>query len=340
VYQVVPYIVGAAFLLSFYGTSLVRRWAPKRGLLDVPNARSSHSMPTARGGGAALVIAFFASICFLYILGLIEGRLQAALIVAGGAVATVGFLDDLSPLPAFVRFGVQLGSAVVAVLLIGGLPEHALAIWGLHGTWTSVGLAILIILSGVNFFNFMDGIDGIAASEAVFVASGGALLNWLVGGDLGLSAVMLCLAATSLGFLVWNWPPASIFMGDVGSGFLGAAIVILALSASYRESIPLEVWPILAGVFLVDACVTLVRRVLRGDRWLEPHRLHGYQHLARRLRSHRRVTLLVIATNFVWLLPWAWFATRYPDSAKLALAAALLPLIPVAVFVGAGRPEH
>jgi Fuc2NAc and GlcNAc transferase len=200
---------------------------------------------------------------------------------------------------------------------------------------------VAIIVSAINVFNFMDGIDGLAGIEAVFLASAGALLNALAGGEFGTTAAMLALAAASAGFLVWNWPPASIFLGDVGSGFLGATLSVLALSASDSSAkIPLEVWGILAGVFLVDATFTLVRRMARGDPWLQPHRLHGYQHLARRLKSHSRVTLIVTVINCFWLLPWAWIAVHSPGLAKVALAASLAPLFACALLIGAGRPEH
>jgi Fuc2NAc and GlcNAc transferase len=182
----------------------------------------------------------------------------------------------------------------------------------------------------------MDGIDGIAGSEAVFIACSAALLNWVVGGSSGTTGAMLCLAAACIGFLIFNWPPASIFMGDVGSGFLGITLVLLAIYASQRAKIPVEVWPILGGVFLVDATVTLLRRLLRGDRWREAHRLHAYQHLARSMRSHRQVTLIVIAVNVFWLFPWAWYAATDVAHEGLYLAAALLPLVAAAILLGSG----
>ncbi|HWX30710.1 MAG TPA: glycosyltransferase family 4 protein [Steroidobacteraceae bacterium] len=287
-----------------------------------------------------IVFGFFLSIFVLWFCALLDTRMLTAFLVASGAVALVGLLDDLYSLPVYVRFGVHIGAAIFAVLVIGELPQSVLENWGVHDIWIGFAAIVLIILAGINFFNFMDGIDGIAGSEAIFVCAAGALLNFAVGGDSGVTASMLCLAAASLGFLVWNWPPASIFMGDVGSGFLGINLALLGLSASYRSAIPMEVWPILGGVFLVDATITLTRRMARGDRWLEPHRLHGYQHLARRMKSHLSVTLIVIATDVFWLLPWAWFAVCYPRFAKLALAAALTPLVVIAFFLGAGRREH
>jgi Fuc2NAc and GlcNAc transferase len=159
-------------------------------------------------------------------------------------------------------------------------------------------------------------------------------------GDPGLTAAMICLSGASWGFLAWNWPPARIFMGDVGSGYLGLMLPMLGFAASQRAAIPLQVWLILGGVFLVDATATLFRRVLRGDRWFEAHRLHAYQHSARRCKGHLPVTVIVIALNLLWLLPWAVIAVRVPKLASMCVGAALMPLLIIALVAGAGRPER
>jgi Fuc2NAc and GlcNAc transferase len=200
-------------------------------------------------------------------------------------------------------------------------------------------LSVLILVWSTNLFNFMDGIDGIAASESIFISGALAWLNWLGGGTSGTTAAMLSLSAASLGCLVWNWPPARIFMGDVGSGFLGFMVTALAMVSNERGSIPMEVLPILGGVFLVDATVTLIRRMLRGDRWTEAHRMHAYQHLARRFGSHRPVTMIVIAIDLVWLLPWAFAASRFPANAQAYTVGALLPLVILTVLAGSGKRE-
>jgi Fuc2NAc and GlcNAc transferase len=221
--------------------------------------------------------------------------------------------------------------------MVGGVADQTLRNMGLHGIWAGSLFGLIALTWSTNFFNFMDGIDGIAGSEAVFVAGAGAFLNWANGGDIGLTAAMLVLAAAALGFLMWNWPPARIFMGDVGSGFLGFTLAVLGLAASRNSATPIEVWAILSGVFLVDATVTLVRRILRNDRWFEAHRLHAYQKLASRWQAHFPVTALVIAINLFWLFPWAWLAAIHPARAMLYLIAALAPLGILAFLAGAGR---
>jgi Fuc2NAc and GlcNAc transferase len=193
----------------------------------------------------------------------------------------------------------------------------------------------------LNLFNFMDGIDGIAGSEAVFIGLGGAALVVVANPDtygtvLGPS---LALAAACGGFLVWNWPPAKIFMGDVGSGFIGCVIAILAIAAARENSTALLLWLILGGVFFVDATITLARRVARGESAHEPHRTHAYQWLARRWNNHKTVTLAVIAVNSLWLMPCALAAALYPAWSSWLAILALAPLIGAALLAGAGRPE-
>lgn len=327
-----------AFAVAVICTGLMRRYALHRDIMDVPNLRSSHAVPTPRGGGVAIVTAFLCSLFLLSGLGLIDTTIFRACLFGGGAMALVGLIDDCWHLPAVVRLGVHLSAAAWVVIVLGGVPQKTLATWGLHGVWMGGFVAWLVLVWVSNLFNFMDGIDGIAGSEAVFVGVAGALLNWSRGPP-GLTAAMLCLAAASLGFLHWNWPPARIFMGDVGSGFLGFTLVVLGLAANQRGTIPFEVWGILGGFFLVDATITLLRRMVRGDRWFEAHRMHAYQWLARRWKAHLPVTLSVSALNVGWLLPWAWLAARMPAYSRYFLAAALAPLVVLVVLAGAGRKE-
>ena len=333
------WIVVGSFAIAMIATGLMRRFAVRKDLLDVPNARSSHSSPTPRGGGVAIVVAFLGAAVALTITDHLNDKFLVAFLGGGGAIALVGFLDDRRTLPARVRFTVHLAAAGFVVSLLGGIPEFDLENWGLHGVWTGATVAVLLLVWTTNLFNFMDGIDAIAGSEAAFIAGAGAWINWHHGGDAGLTFAMLSLTAASFGFLRWNWPPARIFMGDVGSGFLGFSLAALGLAASMTGEIPIEVWAILGGVFLVDSTVTLIRRIARGDRWFEAHRTHAYQHLARRFKAHLPVTAWVIVIDLVWLLPWAIVAANHPTRAPLLLAVALIPLVVCALACGAGAEE-
>jgi Fuc2NAc and GlcNAc transferase len=275
----------------------------------------------------------------LRISGFFDAFTFTVLLVGGGAVGVIGFVDDRISVAAPVRLVVHLGAALLAVLLLGGLPICALSDCAGAALWFSQIAAIMGIAWAVNLFNFMDGIDGLAAAEAVFVAGAGGGINLYFSGQSGLTLAWFCLAAASLGFLIWNWPPARIFMGDVGSGFLGFALAALALSTSQGHVISLAVWPILGGVFVVDASVTLIRRMIRRDRWFEAHRMHAYQHLARSRHGHQPVTVLVVVINVFWLLPWALYTAGHESHALPSMTIALLPLVFGAIWAGAGKPK-
>lgn len=333
-------LIGAAALLaSALLTGFVRRIALARGLLDVPNCRSSHSVVTPRGGGISMVLAVAVASIALVILGELPLNLFAALFGGGTAVAAIGFMDDRRPVSAGLRLVVHVGAAIWALACLGVPLALRVGERIFHPGWMGGLFAVIGIVWTLNLFNFMDGIDGIAASEATFVGCAGALLMMMGGAAAGVVAIGLVVAAACCGFLLWNWPPARIFMGDVGSGYLGYLFGVLALAAARESPTALWTWLILGGVFFVDATVTLIRRTVRGDRVFEAHRTHAYQWLARRWGGHLPVTLTVMAVNLFWLLPWALLAARNATWAAWIALVALLPLALVMVALGAGRPE-
>jgi Fuc2NAc and GlcNAc transferase len=329
-----------ALVLSSLCTGIVYKLAISRGMLDVPNERSSHRVVTPRGGGVAVVLVFTAAAAVLAVLGIVRTDLLIALGVGGVAIAVTGYFDDARRLPAGVRLTVQLAAAIWALVWLGSPQQLVLGDHVVYLGWAGPVLAVVSIIWTVNFFNFMDGIDGIAASEAVFVVCSGAFLSAVSGNATNIAALAAVFGAACLGFLTWNWPPARIFMGDAGSGYLGYVVAVLAVASSRRNPAGPWIWLILTGVFFVDATVTLIQRALRHERIHEAHRSHGYQYLARRWRSHRKVTLVVIIVNLVWLLPCALLAGRYPHWAAWITAIALAPLVAVALAVGSGQPER
>jgi Fuc2NAc and GlcNAc transferase len=320
-------------------TGVVRRRAILRGMLDVPNPRSSHIAATPRGGGLAIALVASVALGALAFAGTMRTNLLWVLIGGGGAVALVGFVDDRRPVSAGIRLLVHVAAALWAVFWLGGLSAIPLHHQVLHLGWIGDVLAILAVVWVLNLFNFMDGIDGIAASEAVFVTGAALAPLALCGVSADVSVATLTVGAACCGFLPWNWPPAKIFMGDVGSGYVGYAVAALALAAARQSPVMAWVWLILGGVFFVDATVTLVRRLLGGERVYEAHRAHAYQWLARRWGSHRRVTIAVLLVNVLWLLPCALLATLQPSYAALTVVVALAPLALVAIAAGAGRGE-
>jgi len=312
-----------AFLVSAGLSALVARYAVARSLLDVPNERSSHSVPTPRGGGLAIVLVVMIGLAVLAATG--ELALRSAVAFAGGGalVAAVGWLDDRRGLPADVRLMAHLTAAVWAVGWLDGLPKLTVG----AGAWQlgppGAFLAVLGVVWATNLYNFMDGIDGLAAAEAVTVGLIGALL--LGPREPGLAAVALLLAAGSAGFLPWNWPPARMFMGDVGSGFLGYLFGVLAVASENADALPALLWLLLLGPFFLDATVTLLRRLARGERVYHAHRTHAYQRAVQAGWSHRRVTMTVIELNLVLGLV-GFLVVRNPTLLGGMLAATALAL--------------
>jgi len=328
-------LIPVVLLGSFLLTGLIRWWAVRIALLDVPNRRSSHTVPTPRGGGLAIVVAFLAGVAGLAALAPHEATGFLLLFLTALMVAVVGLWDDLRQLSARYRILVHF---LAAILLVGG-PAHAgvpieqgLTIWQLSGGL----ILVLAVVWALNLFNFMDGIDGLAAGETVFVAVSAAfLLAWR--GKEGEALLNLLLAAAGLGFLVWNWPPAKIFMGDVGSGFVGFVLAALALrSAVVSPELPKACWLILPGVFFADATSTLLRRMVRRERWYDAHRSHAYQQAATRYGSHRLVTLAVMAINLFWLLPLSVLCVILPGFEVSLTILAYLPLLGLVTKFNAG----
>jgi len=318
-----------AFVVAALGSWLLARYSFALRLIDVPNDRSSHSTPTPRGGGIAVVVA---SIVGLILLPAgIPVAFRASLLPAA-SVAVVGLLDDRFGLSAKVRLALHL-SAGLAVALTQ-IPVDL----SRPTTLITPALAAASIAWGTNLFNFMDGIDGIAGSEAVFVC---AMAGLLIAGPDGRAAEGLCVVgAASLGFLLLNWAPARIFMGDVGSGFLGFLLAAFAFTTIWHHLIPLPVWLVITSAFLVDASVTLFRRMVSGERWWSAHRSHAYQHLSIRLGSHARATIAVQCVNILVLAPTAYFMTSHREFAWALCAVIIVLLFAVAMMLGAGRPRQ
>jgi Fuc2NAc and GlcNAc transferase len=329
--------VSGALLASALLTAAVGRFAHARGLLDLPNPRSSHSAATPRVGGIAVVLVLTAAVLALEQSAAVAASLCWALLGGGLAVAAVGLLDDWRSVAPALRLFVHGGAAVWALLFVGTPGALQAGSHLVQVGWPGTVIAAIAIVWILNLFNFMDGIDGIAAAEATFVSLGGALITLARADPSGIASVGLTLAAACLGFLVWNWPPARIFLGDVGSGYLGYVIAVLALAAARVNPTALWTWLVLGGLFFVDATVTLVRRMARGERIYQAHRSHAYQLLAQRWGSHRRVTLTVTAVNVLWLLPCAVLTAVYPTRAPWITLGALAPIVVATAIAGAGR---
>jgi Fuc2NAc and GlcNAc transferase len=333
------YTVGGCVLLtSFVLTMFLKKIAGVAGLLDIPNERSSHTVPTPRGGGLAIVVSSALAMGLLVIGGVIPLRLFLAVGGGGAAVAIVGFLDDRGSLSAGVRLLVHFVAAAWAVLLAGHLGVIRLGDVLIHLGPFGYALSVVTVVWFLNIFNFMDGIDGIAASEAAFVCGSMMLIAKFTGSAAGVAEASCVIGLASVGFLIWNWPPAKIFMGDVGSGYLGFVIAVLGVVGARHVSSVSWAWLTLVGVFLMDSTITLVRRYLRGESVVIAHRIHAYQRAARRL-GHRRVTVSIAIINVTWLLPCALAMVIWPMYASWLAVLAFSPLAGLALVFGSGVPE-
>ncbi len=332
-----PWLYGLLILLSWLLTALLRTYALKRNVLDIPNQRSSHKIPTPRGGGVAVVICYLAFIVFTGITQLLPLALTAGLLVSGLLVAFIGFLDDHGHVKASWRLVVHFAAAGIVVYVAGAVPE--LLIFGLVVDFGPLAyiLAVLGVVWVLNLYNFMDGIDGIAAIEAVSICIVMAMLVAFETGSQQLLGLHLGLASCIAGFLIWNHPPAKIFMGDAGSGFIGLSMAALILLSANISTDLLWAWLVMLGVFIVDATYTLVARSLRGKKFHEAHRSHAYQHAALRFKKHWPVSYGVLLINVCWLAPWSWLVIFYQLDGAMALLFAYTPLIYLAHQYRAGK---
>jgi len=289
-----------ALACSWAGVAGFRRWAEKRRILDLPNQRSSHTKPTPRGGGLAIVatVLIFGSVLAAAVGE--PGTWQVFLSYAGGAIliSSVSWLDDLRSIPSWMRIFVHAIAAAVPVAIIGYWPELTLPVIGTVQVGPLGALVTMLWIVGLtNAYNFMDGIDGIAGGQAVVAGICWGLLGWWSGSYLP-GGLGLLLASASLGFLVHNWPPARVFMGDIGSAFLGYTLAVLPLVYTQPRGSPggraLVVGALLVWPFVFDTVFTFLRRLIRGENVLQAHRSHLYQRLVTAGWSHRKAAVLYI----------------------------------------------
>lgn len=328
-------LIVCVFALSWWLTGRLRQYALARQLIDIPNARSSHVVPTPRGGGVAVVVALMLALPELLWLHLIDMHLAVAIAGGGGLVALIGFMDDHGHVAARWRLFAHF---LAAAWVLFWLDLNLGAGMGVAVSAALVGIAAIYLVWMLNLYNFMDGIDAIASVEAISVCGFGAACFWLAD-DTSLAGLTLVLGAAVGGFLVWNAPPAKIFMGDAGSGCLGFVLGVIGLQAWAADAALFWSWCILLAVFVTDATVTLVHRAVRRERIYQAHRSHAYQRLARRLGGHAPVTLGAAAINLFWLFPVAGLVATHSLSVPWGLVAAYVPMITLAVYVGAGSSE-
>ncbi|MFW5761991.1 MAG: MraY family glycosyltransferase [Cyclobacteriaceae bacterium] len=312
------------FVLSFLLTGLYRKFALKKAILDVPNERSSHSVPTPRGGGLAIVIAFYLGVGYLFFKGDMDQKLFFALLT-GIILVITGLFDDILSLTPLLRFSIQILVSGLAIYILGGLQTLELGFAVINQPILLSIVAIIGMVWFINLYNFIDGIDGYAGMQAVFV---GLAIYFFTK-----STTALILAIATLGFMPWNWQKAKIFMGDAGSTMLGFVIAVLGIYYQNTGSFSLVFWLVVTALFWFDASFTLFLRWKNKEKLSEAHRKHLYQRLVRSGWSHQQVVLLGLGLNL--LLFCIVFITKIvaPEMLIVSLAFTLLVLFAWSWFV-------
>jgi Fuc2NAc and GlcNAc transferase len=298
----------------------------------------------------SIVITFLVTLIGLQLFGLVllQNTLLGGLVFSSLLIAGIGFWDDFQAISARWRFSIHLIAILIILLFLPKLPP--IIFFSLHLNMTFIGFIVYTLALAwlLNLYNFMDGIDGLASSEALSVCIG-ALMLLLIQGDQNWILIIGLLAICIAGFLVWNWPHAKIFMGDACSGFLGFILGVFALLTALDGLINLWSWVILLAFFITDASVTLLDRFLKGEPWYQAHCTHAYQYHAQRLiqrferqgltpkkariNAHQKINSLVLIVNNIWLLPAAILANTFIYWSALIAILAYLPLILMVRYV-------
>ncbi len=332
--------IGITLLSAWVLTLFLRRYALQKSILDIPNERSSHTIVTPRGGGLAIVITFIINLLLLFIHNYLSMRVLSGIGGASLAIAITGFIDDRNPIHSRVRLAIHFLAAIWIAVWLGKIPPVTIFSHVIDLAWFTSVIAVIYLVWLLNLYNFMDGIDGIASIEAITVCLSGGLILYLVSPENIFWLLPVLLAAGVAGFLFWNWPPAKIFMGDVGSAFLGITIGGISLFSMDIGSQLIWSWVILLAVFIIDATVTLIRRMLRGDSFDQAHRNHAYQYASRKFGNHMKISLATGIINVVWLLPIATLVALNKLDGAIGVVIAYLPLIVTAFSLHAGARER
>jgi len=333
----------ALILLAAVAIGLLLQWVVyflvrQPHMLAAPNERSSHTQPTPTMGGVVIVVLVLAYL--VYLAGL-EPRLGWGLFGALTVMALVGLWDDLRGLSARLRILVHFAAAATVIWsLQPDLAAELLAAAELMPSWLLSAVLLVALVWLTNLYNFMDGIDGYAAVQCLVFCLGVLIVSGGLPGWTG--QLVWLLSGAALAFLAFNWPPAKIFMGDVGSGFIGLLIGALALYLWQNGQVPFIASLILLAGFWFDATYTLCVRIVTKQEFTQAHRQHLYQHIAMR-KGHLWTTVVFLLYAVLWLLPLAYYASIsvgrfWPQLAALTLA--VLPLAVLCFLERAGLPPQ
>ncbi len=325
------------FFLTFLLTFFFKEIAIKRNNLDIPNERSLHTIPVPRNGGFSIVIIFLSCLLFFYFNSLTSIEVIKTILPASFLIALVGYLDDLYDISPLVRLLFHFFSAFLVLCFMGGLPKIIIFDFELNLIPGNFIIGLLIIVWVTNLFNFMDGINGLAGSQVVVNNLIVGLISIIYFGLDNFVLISFSLAAICSGFLIWNFPNAKVFLGDVGSSFLGFLSGTFFLLYGHQHEDLFWIWLIMFGVFIVDSTYTLIIRAFNKKKVYIAHRLHAYQKATVILNSHSRVTLIIIAINLVFLTPISIFVAMNLIDGFTGVCLAYLPLLIIAMRLKAGQ---
>ncbi len=298
-------VLALILLLSIFTTGLLRKYALSRSVIDIPNERSSHTVPTPRGGGATIVIFILWVTGYCFFSDLITINILLALGLGIIIVAITGWVDDHKHVPAFIRAMLYGIASTVSIYYLDSEYIIFSSSQELVFKYVLIAAAVILIVWLINLYNFMDGTDGFAAIQTICTAAMSSFLFYSAGQE-AMFLISVVIVVSTCGFLYWNWPPAKMFMGDVGSCVLGFSFGVLAIIGEMTNSISLSIWFVLLSVFICDATFTLLYRIARHEKWYEAHKSHAYQRLVSLGVSHKKLALIFIAINIILLWPLAW----------------------------------
>lgn len=285
------------FLVSIFLTRKIIYFATQKNILDHPGSRSLHETPTPRGGGISIVVLVLIALISLWIGEYISNREVIAFMTSGILVFVTGLLDDIKTLPTLAKGISYFAAAVLGVFMLNSAVPTESSLGVINILFFSIVIAWLI-----NLYNFMDGSDGLAGLQTILVSLSICITAYLSGVSF-LFYLMIIIAASTLGFLYYNYPPAKIFMGDAGSCFIGLIFGLNAFYCYVNNFIPIEIWLILLSVFVCDASLTLLMRFFVGKKWYEAHREHAYQKVVLMMNSHKDLLLVLMAIYVLLILP-------------------------------------
>ena len=315
-------LAGLSFIISLVCTRYYKSLAIASDIVATPNFRTLHEHPIPRGGGLIFSLIFVLIIFGLGTDSIISIDLMLALGVGGGLAAIFGFADDVINIRASVKLIIQFCLAAWILICFDGGPLQTFQ-W--LPVWLSWSVSLFMLLWMINLYNFIDGVDGMASSGAIYICIVITFILYITDGPFFLIVVFSLLAACCLGFLFYNWPPASVFMGDSGSVFLGYCFGALIVYTTMSNDISFWTWLIVLGYFVSDTTTTTILRLLTVKRWYGEHRSHAYQNLARIWDSHLKVTGGILSYNLLWLSPLAVWSSLNAEQAPIAVLIAVIP---------------